>query len=206
MNTASNKDHWEHIYTTKSPEELSWTEAVPGISLSLIQGFHLPGTASIIDIGAGESGLAGFLLDAGYSKISVLDISETSIQKAKATLGKRSDQINWIAQDVTEFRTNEQFDCWHDRATFHFLTTNEQISKYTSLAKQYVKPGGYLIVGTFSKKGPEKCSGLSIKQYDQQEMSVTFADGFKTLGCRSQEHETPFKTKQHFTFCTFQRI
>ena len=206
MNKASNKDHWEHIYTTKSPEELSWTEAVPGISLSLIQGFHLPGTASIIDIGAGESGLAGFLLDAGYSKISVLDISETSIQKTKAKLGKRSDQINWITQDITAFRTNEQFDCWHDRATFHFLTTNEQISKYTSLAKQYIKPGGYLIVGTFSKKGPEKCSGLSIKQYDQQEMSVTFADGFKTLGCRSQEHETPFKTKQHFTFCTFQRI
>ena len=129
MNTASNKDHWENVYMTKSPEEMSWTEAVPKTSLSFIQGFHLPKTASIIDIGGGESRLADSLLKAGYSNVSILDISKTSIQKAKASLGKRSALIKWIVQDVAEFQTNELFDCWHDRATFHFLTTNEQISK-----------------------------------------------------------------------------
>jgi ubiquinone/menaquinone biosynthesis C-methylase UbiE len=206
MKTNSNKEHWENIYATKNPDEVSWTEEVPEISLSFINSFQLPKTGSIIDIGGGESRLAGCLLDTGYIDITVLDISEKSIEKAKKRLGKRADEINWVVQDITEFDTDQLFDCWHDRATFHFLTKTDQIVKYSTKAKQFVKQFGYMVIGTFSEKGPEKCSGLPIRQYNQQEMSHIFSDGFRYLNSVFHDHETPFKTKQSFLYNSFQRI
>ena len=114
--------------------------------------------------------------------------------------------VNWVVQDVTEFQSQEKYDCWHDRATFHFLTSQDQISKYASLAKQYIKPNGVMVIGTFSKNGPKKCSGLQISQYNEDEMSLAFSDGFKKLTCIAKDHDTPFKTKQSFIYCSFQRI
>lgn len=201
----SDKAHWENIYGTKHAGELSWTEEVPKISLDFVDKLHLPKTAAIIDIGGGESKFAGFLLDKGFLNITVLDISEKSIDIAKSELGERADKINWVVQDILEFQTNMQFDLWHDRAAFHFLITPDQIEKYTSQARNHVKPNGYAVIGTFSEDGPKKCSGLPIKQYSPETLARTLQDGFKKLNCISHIHETPFKTKQNFLFCSFQR-
>ena len=197
------KKHWETVYTTKQPEEVSWTQEVPQISLDFIHAFHLPKTAKIIDIGGGDSRLVDFLLEEGYENITVLDISETALAKVKARLGDKSKKVNWIVSDITEFKPQTTFDVWHDRATFHFLTTKEQISKYLAIAKKAVN--GYLTIGTFTTEGPKKCSGLDIKQYNEEELQKQLSKGFTKIRCINEDHITPFKTIQHFLFCSFKR-
>jgi 2-polyprenyl-3-methyl-5-hydroxy-6-metoxy-1,4-benzoquinol methylase len=200
-----NKDHWENLYRTKKPSELSWTEEVPETSLAFIHSFQLPRTARIIDVGGGDSKLAECLLNEGFENITVLDISENSIERSKMKLGKKAEKIKWIVQDITSFRSDIQFDCWHDRATFHFLTSTDEIIKYTSLASQYIRPKGYAVIGTFSENGPEKCSGLPVTQYNRETLRLALLNGFEKLKCITYDHETPFKTKQSFLFCSFIR-
>jgi 2-polyprenyl-3-methyl-5-hydroxy-6-metoxy-1,4-benzoquinol methylase len=200
------KNHWDAIYKTKSADQLSWTQDVPQISLDFINSCHISKNSRIIDVGGGESKLVDFLLDAGYNDITVLDISEESVLHAKNRLGHKAAMVKWIIQDIVDFETDQPFDCWHDRAAFHFLTTTEQISKYALLAKKFIRSNGYLIVSTFSENGPEKCSGLTIKQYNQDDMSLAFSDGFKKIECLTLDHETPFNTSQNFIYCSFQRI
>lgn len=201
----SNKAHWENIYHTKTSADLSWTEQVPRISLDFIDKLQLPTTASIIDIGGGESKLVDFLLDKGYENITVLDISENSLNNARSRLGNRAGKIKWVVQNILDFETNNQFDLWHDRATFHFLTAPDQIAKYTSLARKLVKLNGFAVIGTFSENGPQKCSGLKIKQYNPESLSHAFENGFHKINCIPHIHETPLKTKQNFLYCSFQR-
>ncbi|MBO9150792.1 class I SAM-dependent methyltransferase [Chitinophaga sp. GCM10012297] len=133
--TTDRKQHWENVYSSKQPHEVSWTQAVPVISLDFIRSFNLPENARIIDIGGGDSKLADFLLDEGYENISVLDISEAALRRAQERLGKRASAVKWIVADVTEFVPEETYDVWHDRAAFHFLTTPEQIARYLDTAR-----------------------------------------------------------------------
>src|SRR5688572_25228302 len=161
----TDQDHWNLIYQTKQPDEVSWTQEIPQASLDLIHSFNLSKTAAIIDVGGGDSKLVDYLLKEGFENISVLDISEVALEKAKERLGAKAEKVNWIVADITEFQPKQTYDLWHDRATFHFLTSEEQISKYLEIARKAIKPGGFLVVGTFSTEGPEKCSGLEIKQY-----------------------------------------
>ncbi len=130
----SRKTHWDDGYSRKTPDQVSWTQAVPQTSLDFIHGFGLPKSSSIIDIGGGDSNLVDFLLQEGYQNITVLDISAVAIQKAKARLRHQSELVNWVVSDITEFKTDEHFDLWHDRATFHFLTQESQIATYLKIA------------------------------------------------------------------------
>jgi hypothetical protein len=198
------KEHWDTVYKTKNPDQVSWTQEVPQPSLDFIRSFNLLKTAKIIDIGGGDSVLVDYLLEEGFENITVLDISVKAIDKVKMRLGEKAQKVNWVVSDITEFQPDSTFDVWHDRATFHFLVTDEQISRYLDVARKYVSD--YLIIGTFSEKGPEKCSGLPIRKYDENEMSLSFSDGFKKISCITLDHETPFKTKQNFIFCCFRRI
>jgi SAM-dependent methyltransferase len=195
------KKHWENIYTEKQPNEVSWTQEVPAISLTLIHELNLPKSAQIIDIGGGDSKLVDFLLQEGYENISVLDISEKALDRAKKRLGALADKVTWIVSDITTFAPSTTYDLWHDRAAFHFMTTTEQIEKYLRIAEKAVK--GYLTIGTFSYDGPTKCSGLTIKQYDEAALALQLSNGFTKIKCVTEEHITPFNTKQHFLFCTF---
>ena len=199
--STTNKNHWENVYETKTPEQVSWTQEVPQTSLDFIRWFGLDKTASIIDVGGGDSKLVDFLLEGGYENITVLDISEKALERAKLRLGDKAQKVNWIACDITEFQPTTSYDLWHDRAAFHFLTTDEQISKYTSIASQFVN--GYLAIGTFSTNGPLKCSGLEIKQYDEKSMFAQFENSFEKLRCITEDHTTPFNTTQNFFFCSF---
>lgn len=165
--------------------------------------FDLPLSANIIDIGGGDSHFVDALLDKGYRNIWVLDISANAIVRAKKRLGSRAASVNWVVSDVTEFQPTVQFDFWHDRAAFHFLTTGEKIYRYVSIAEEAIKPNGYLILGTFSENGPKKCSGLEIKQYSESSMSARFEVAFDRIKCIEEDHTTPFHTTQHFLFCSF---
>lgn len=196
------KNHWETVYKTKNPDEVSWTQDFPQTSLDFIRSFNLAKKAKIIDVGGGDSKLVDFLLEEGFENISVLDISGKAIERAKKRLGDQAQKVNWIESDITEFKPKETYDLWHDRAAFHFLTLPEQIQTYVDLAQKTV--AGYMILGTFSTNGPKKCSGLDIKQYDESQMETIF-NHFEKLECRLEDHITPFGTKQHFIFCSFKR-
>ncbi|MGQ1788509.1 MULTISPECIES: class I SAM-dependent methyltransferase [unclassified Saccharicrinis] len=197
------KKHWETVYETKNPDQVSWTQETPKTSLEFIHSFGLKKTAKIIDIGGGDSKLVDSLLDEGFENISVLDISSKSLEKAKKRLGEKANKVNWIVSDITEFEPNMTFDVWHDRATFHFLTTSEQIKKYIKTARKSVN--GFLTIGTFSKNGPKKCSGLEIKQYNEEDLTAELKDGFDKIKCVREDHLTPFDTMQNFLFCSFKR-
>ena len=201
--TRAIKKHWETVYETKQPNEVSWTEDVPQTSLDFIHSFELPKTAKIIDIGGGDSKLVDFLLDEGYENITVLDISEASLKRAKKRLGNKGKKVTWVVSDITLFNPKTKFDIWHDRATFHFLTTQEQINKYLAIARKAVT--GYITFGTFSTTGPNKCSGLTIKQYSEDQLQKELSNGFNKIRCINKDHITPFKTKQNFLFCSFKR-
>jgi trans-aconitate methyltransferase len=203
MNTNI-KEHWDTIYQTKQPNEVSWTQEVPAVSLEFIHKFSIPKTAKIIDIGGGDSKLVDFLLAEGYSNVSVLDISESAILRAQERLGKDANKVKWIVCDILDFRPKEKYDVWHDRAAFHFQTDTAQIEKYLQIVKKSVD--GLVIVGTFSVDGPFKCSGLEIKQYDEQGMKEKFeTSGFQNLACKREDHITPSGAVQNFVFCSFMR-
>jgi SAM-dependent methyltransferase len=197
------KAHWETVYETKNPDEVSWTQEVPKTSLEFIRSFGLDKKAKIIDIGGGDSKLVDFLIAEGFENISVLDISSAAIDKAKKRLGHKAEKVNWIVSDITEFNPNETYDVWHDRATFHFLTTKPEIEKYLKTARKSVS--GYLTIGTFSENGPKKCSGLDIKQYSEETLTAELNNGFKKLRCITEDHITPFETTQNFLFCSFKK-
>lgn len=198
------KNHWETVYETKQPNEVSWTQEKPTTSLDFIRETRLDKSAKIIDIGGGDSKLVDFLLEEGYENITVLDISANALERAKKRLGAKAEKVNWIVSDITEFKPETAYDIWHDRAAFHFLTTPEQIKKYSEIIQEWVN--GFLIIGTFSENGPKKCSGLDITQYSEVKLEKQFSDGFKNLKCITEDHLTPFETKQNFTFCVFEKI
>lgn len=199
---ATLKQHWENIYTTKQPNEVSWTQDVPSVSLSFIHRFNVPKTASIIDIGGGDSKLVDHLLVEGFSNISVLDISEAAIQRAQKRLGANAHKVNWIVSDILEFKPAVKYDVWHDRAAFHFQTEPNAIAQYLNIVKDAAK--GMIIIGTFSVDGPTKCSGLAIKQYDENGMKAKFENlHFKNVECKREDHITPSGTVQNFVFCSF---
>lgn len=197
------KNHWEKVYQTKEPNEVSWTQKVPQTSLNFIHSFKLPKTAKIIDVGGGDSKLVDYLLDEGYENLTVLDISATALERAKKRLGDKAKNVNWVVSDVTDYEPETAFDVWHDRATFHFLTTTEEIAAYLELVRKTVV--GFMTIGTFSDAGPKKCSGLNIKQYSELELQQQLEAAFEKIRCITEDHQTPFGTKQNFLFCSFKR-
>jgi len=200
----SRKEHWNHVYSTKQPYEVSWTEEKPSTSLKFIRGFNLSREARIIDIGGGDSRLVDYLLDEGFQNITVLDISDKAIEKAKERLGKKAVNVTWIVSDILDFTPAISYDCWHDRATFHFLTTNTEVNSYLETARKAVNQ--FMVIGTFSEEGPKKCSLLDVQQYSEEELQARISDGFRRIKCIKENHITPFNTVQNFLFCSFKKL
>ena len=159
------KTHWDKVYETKTSDQVSWTQLVPKTSLNFIKSFGCNKNTKIIDVGGGDSLLVDFLLEDGYTNITVLDISSKAIEKAQNHLGVKAKEVNWIVSDIVSFKPETSYDIWHDRATFHFLREQLEINNYIELLKKYVKE--YISIGVFSEKGPLKCSGLDIVQYSE---------------------------------------
>ncbi|TDE29346.1 class I SAM-dependent methyltransferase [Flavobacterium ranwuense] len=199
------KSHWENVFITKNPNEVSWTQKYPKISMDYLESLNLSKTANIIDVGGGDSNLVDALLGKGYENIWVLDISEFALERAKKRLGDKADNVHWIVSDISEFQPKENFDFWHDRAVFHFLTEQEDIDKYVAIVNSAMADNGNFLLGTFSENGPLKCSGLEIKQYSENSMKQTFSERFEAIKCFTENHTTPFDTIQSFQFCGFKR-
>ena len=204
MSKTAIKQHWDSVYENKTPNQVSWTQEKPETSLKLIQDAGLPKTAKIIDIGGGDSKLVDYLLYEGYKNITVLDISVKSLDKAIKRLGNKARKVTWIVSDISTFKPDMVYDLWHDRAAFHFLTLKVQIERYQAIVQNFVSDS--LIIGTFSKNGPTKCSGLETSQYDEQELTKRFKDHFKIEDCFTTDHITPFNTIQNFQFCRFKKL
>lgn len=199
------KTHWETIYQTKNLSDVSWYQSKPITSLKFISELDLKKDAKIIDIGAGESYLADYLLADGFSDLVILDISEEALDHTRLRFGKKAENLKWITADISNFIPEEKYDLWHDRAAFHFLTEETQIQNYLKTLENSINPGGFVIMGTFSEKGPIKCSGLEIRQYSIAEISDLLAENFQKLHCENIDHITPSGAVQNFTFCSFQK-
>lgn len=197
------KEHWENVYESKTPDQMSWTQEEYATSLRLIKSLNADKSAKIIDVGGGDGNFIHALLDDGYENISVLNISSKVLEDAKKRLGKDAEKIMWIVSDITEFQPNENYDIWHDRATFHFLTEEKDIQKYVELLNTNLD--GNLIISTFSKEGPLKCSGLEITQYNEESLEDLLNEKFQKLECFTEDHKTPFDTTQNFIYCNFKK-
>lgn len=204
MENFNRKNHWEKVYSTKQLDEVSWYQPTPHTSLFFVNEFSIPLNAKIIDVGGGDSLLVDHLLDLGYTNITVLDISETSLTKAKQRLGDKGKLVKWIVADAATFVPTEKYDFWHDRAAFHFLTNENEVEHYISAIKTGLTENGVLVIGTFSENGPQKCSGIDIKQYSELDLTSLFQHAFKKIKCINVDHQTPMNTVQNFTFCSFQ--
>lgn len=206
MEDFNRKTHWENIYQTKELKDVSWYQPTPETSLDFFKQFNVPTTAKVIDVGGGDSFLVDHLLDLGYQDISVLDISAAAIDRAKQRLGDKAKKVNWIVADVATFEPTQQYDFWHDRAAFHFLTEEKEISHYLQVAQESMKAAGILVIGTFSEQGPKKCSGIEIKKYSEATMTDRFQGYFEKIKCVWVDHKTPFDTIQNFVFCSFRKL
>ena len=198
------KTHWESIYTTRAPESVSWYRPHLETSLALVERAADSLSASIIDIGGGESTLVDDLLLRGYKNLTVLDVSATAIEITKKRLGSAADKVHWLRADVlgAEFEPRA-YDIWHDRAVFHFLTTPEQRALYVRQVMRAVKRGGHVIVSTFGPEGPRKCSGLEVMRYDAQSLRDEFGADFHLVESSKELHQTPSGTTQQFLYCYF---
>ena len=196
------KTHWEKIYTTRTPESVSWYRAHLETSLALVERAAESRSASIIDTGGGESTLVDDLLLRGYKNLTVLDVSQTAIEVTKKRLGPAAEQVRWLVGDIVEVDLEPQaYDLWHDRAVFHFLTTPERRLAYVRQVRRAVKPGGHVIVSTFGPEGPTKCSGLEVMRYDAESLHGEFGGQFRLVESTKELHETPFGTTQQFLYC-----
>ncbi len=196
------KDHWETVYQTKSPTEVSWYEPTPEKSLELITKAGISHEQQIIDVGGGASTLVDCLLAESYSNVTVLDISANAIATAQERLGNKAGAAKWLIADITTAPLAPQsYDLWHDRAVFHFLTNADDRRRYIELVNYALKPGGHIIVATFAPDGPTKCSGLEVSRYAPEELHSEFGENFKLMHSEHEQHHTPFGTEQSFIYC-----
>ena len=196
------KTHWENIYSTKTPDQVSWYRPHLETSMALIKRAAIDRRASIIDVGGGESTLVDDLLEQEFQNITVLDVSQAAIDVNKARLGERAKEVHWIVADITRVDLEAQaYDVWHDRAVFHFLTSPQQRADYVRQVAQSVRSGGYVIVSTFGPDGPTKCSGLDVVRYDADSLHEEFGARFRLVESSKEIHQTPFGTTQQFLYC-----
>ena len=199
MNT---KTHWEHIYETKAPTQVSWYQEHARFSLQYIRNTGIQKTDAIIDVGGGASTLVDDLLADGFQHISILDVSPSALQLARQRLGARAVDVNWIEADITRAELPEQaYDLWHDRAVFHFLTQPADRQRYIDTVRRAVRVGGHVIVATFALDGPERCSGLEVVRYSPESLHNEFGGDFEMVDSTPETHHTPFGTEQKFIYC-----
>ena len=204
----SRAQHWNKIYDSKESDEVSWFAPHLATSINLIESTGLAAwTAKVIDVGGGRSTLVDDLLNRGYRNLTVLDISQSAIDQTRERLGERVDSVTCITRDITNATLPEnEFDIWHDRAVFHFLTAEEDRRKYIEQVRRSLTKGGHIIVASFGLDGPQKCSGLEVVRYSPDSMHDEFGDSFELLNHVEETHETPFGTTQEFVYCYCRRV
>ena len=197
--------HWQGIYREKSPQDVSWYQQQPKVSMELIQRCGVNKDDAVIDVGGGASVLVDHLCKEGYTNLTVLDISSTALESARNRMGQIAEEIEWLESDITEFSPPRQYSLWHDRAVFHFLTEKDDRRRYVDSLNQALKPGGHLIIAAFAIGGPDKCSGLDIVQYDAPKLMAELGNEFELLETVDELHKTPANKEQHFGYFLLQK-
>lgn len=196
------REHWDHTYTVKSDTAVSWYQDVPQRSLALIR---QAGSGSVIDIGGGASRLVDRLLLEGHGDLTVLDISEVALRRSRERLGAEASKVAWIVADITRWKPERQWDIWHDRAVFHFLTEPAAQDAYIAALYAGTRPGSHVVMSTFALTGPEKCSGLPVQRYSAETLAARLGSDFTLYAQEAETHPTPFGTTQDFTYAAFRR-
>ena len=192
------RQHWESVYRSKAADQVGWFQPHAASSLLLIEGCA-PADAHIIDVGGGASVLVDDLIDAGYRNLTVLDLAESALAASRARLGARAQLVQWIAGDITHTELPAaQYDVWHDRAVFHFLTDPADRARYVEQVLKSVKPGGHVIVATFGPGGPLQCSGLDVVRYAPDALHAEFGAAFELLRHETETHFTPSGEEQEY--------
>lgn len=201
------KAHWEGVYTSRQPTEVSWYQAEPTRSVELLREAGAGPDTAIIDIGGGDSTFVDAVLAEQLGRVTVLDISGAALARAQARLGARASEVSWIEADVTRVQLPAQaFDVWHDRAVFHFLTRAEERARYVATAAAALRPGGALLISTFALEGPTRCSGLEVARYGPLELAREFGPAFALERSFADVHRTPSGVEQQFTVAVLRRL
>lgn len=198
-------DHWNQVYQTKASEDVSCYQPKPATSLKLIEAADIAKDKGIIDVVDGASVLVDFLIDAGFTKLAVLDIAATALQHAKTRLGTKAGSVEWFEADVTAFNSPHRFDLWHDRAVFHFLTNKADRQKYVQTLDRTLTPDGQVIIGTFAIDGPGKCSGPDVAHYDASGICAELGSEFRLIEQLNETHVTLWNAEQKFSYFRFDR-
>lgn len=206
MSTQDRQAHWDNAYQSKGEAGVSWFQEWPAISLELIRQCGAGPGSSAIDIGGGASRLVDALIEEGLRDIAVLDLSAAAFEATKARLGKAAASIEWIVADVTEWWPSRNYDFWHDRAAFHFLTAPADREAYIERLHAAVAPGGHAIISTFATDGPERCSGLPVMRYDPAALAQLVGPAFRLMDQRRHVHTTPWGSTQAFQFSVLRRV
>ncbi len=197
--------HWDQVYGSKSPDELSWFQREAAISLHFLRAAGATPASRIIDIGGGTSSLPRDLLNAGYKRITVLDISGKALERARLALGERRGQITWIEADVTRTSLDGPYDIWHDRAVLHFLTDPDDRARYREVLLGALAAEGQAIIATFAVDGPERCSGLPVVRYDATSITEALGPHFELVEIVTEQHVTPGGSVQRFVWFRLRR-
>lgn len=205
MNAASTREHWRQIYSDHLEDKLSWFESVPSVSLDLVLMSPLQKDAPVVDVGGGASHLVDALLYRGYTQVTVLDIAPEALQKAQLRLVERASRVNWVAADIAAWEPDRQYRVWHDRAVFHFFTTERQRRAYRATLEKAIAPGGTVVIGTFALDGPARCSNLPVQRYSPESLAVELGPTFRRVASREDKHMTPAGNTQNFQFSLFLR-
>jgi SAM-dependent methyltransferase len=199
---VQSKEHWDKVYSSKPTDGVSWYQEHAASSLRLIQQTGVSSSVEIIDVGGGASTLVDDLIEQGFTHLSVLDLSAAALAATKQRLGRYANEVKWIEGDITEVQLPPlSYDVWHDRAVFHFLIDEAERAAYVEAVLKCVKPGGFVIVATFSEDGPTQCSGLPVRRYTADELHDEFGAPFELLRHEKEQHHTPFGTTQSFVYC-----
>jgi len=199
-------EHWQAVYTAKQTDQVSWYRPHLDGSLSAILR-NAPKSARIIDVGAGASTLVDDLLAAGYTDLTVLDVAQAALDVTRARLGQRANEVRFLCADLFEAPLDEgAYDVWHDRAVFHFLTRPEERGRYVQRAQRALRKHGVLLLWTFAKDGPTRCSGLDVEQHDEESVRSCFEPAFLLRQSGRENHQTPSGSTQHFAWFELERM
>lgn len=198
------REHWEQVYSSKPSDRLGWYKPRLQTSLEWITALGLDPDEPIIDVGGGASTLVDHLLDRGYTDVTVLDLAGPALDLVKARLGERRSAVTWLCGDITEIELEENaFALWHDRAVFHFLTEPDDRAGYLANLRRALRPGGYLVIGTFAPGAPPNCSGLPVQRYELDLLQETLGNEFLLRRSQTELHVTPGGVEQMYLYGEF---
>lgn len=143
MPRFNEREHWnqkyrEGLHTLAEPD--------PFLVEAFSEFVHptFPGGGSALDLAGGTGRHSLYLAERGW-RVTLTDISEVAIEKARLNAGALTSQIHFVVDDLTQFRASQtQFDLV---MVFFYL----ERAIFPEIVKT-VRPGGLLVYKTYTTK------------------------------------------------------